>query len=142
MARSTNTSDQFLEHYGIPGMKWGKRSSKKATAPSKQVATPFPKNRPAKGVTDLSPKPIKQIPDVELRQRINRIQMETQYKDLTEGKSEAPKSKVKKSFENMEKGHKIVKNVMGVAKTAQTIHKFANSDLAKDIAKLLKDDDD
>lgn len=138
--------DQFLAHYGIPGMKWGKRSaksSKKSASSSKNAPTPFKKdpNRdppPAKGVTDLRPKHIKRISDAELNQRLNRIRMETQYKELTEGKSATPKSKAKDALEKLDKGHKAVQKVMTVAKTIQAIHKLANSDLVKDIAKALK----
>lgn len=144
MARVTDSSDQFLAHYGIPGMKWGKRGSKsKSTTAAKKSNTPYPRdpNReppPAKGVTDLRPKHIKRISDVELRQRLNRIQMETQYKELTEGKSSPDKSKAVEAYEKFEKGHKAVQKIMAIAKTAQAIHKFVNSDLVKDISKALK----
>lgn len=145
MARVTDPND-FLAHYGIPGMKWGKHKGKtnNASPTAMKTHTPFEKNPnrnppPAKGVTDLSPKHIKRISDVELRNRINRMQMETQYKQLTEGKSAPDKSKAKVAYENFEKGHTVVKQIMTVAKTAQAIHKFANSDMVKEIAKLLKD---
>jgi hypothetical protein len=131
----TDSGDQFLAHYGIPGMKWGRRSSKgsKGTASKpKSTATPFKKNPnqdppPAKGVTDLRPKHIKRISDVELRQRLNRIQMETQYKELTDGKSSAPKSKAADAYEKFEKGHSAVKKLLAVAKTAQSIYKLYDS---------------
>ena len=144
MAGIPNSSDQFLAHYGVKGMKWGKRKSKGAAMSKteflnpKSVATPFPKNRPTPGVTDLSPKPIKQISDTELRNRINRIQMETQYKQLTEPKTDNPKSKAKVIGENFDKGHKAVKKILDVGKTAQAVYKLANSDLVKEIAKSLK----
>lgn len=144
MERIADNSDRSLAHYGIPGMKWGKRRAKSnaKTSEPKKTQTPFLKdpNRnppPAKGVTDLSPKHIKRISDVELRQRLNRMQMETQYKELTEGKSAPDKSKSKQTLEKLDKGHKAVQKVMAVAKTAQAIHKFVNSDLAKDIAKMI-----
>lgn len=132
-------SDQFLSHYGVPGMKWGKRGSKssKSTASnSKNKPTPFKKDPtrdppPAKGVTDLRPKHVKRISDVELRQRINRIQMETQYKDLTEGKSNAPKSKLSKSIENFDKGHQSVQKIVNVIGTAQKIYKIYDSPMVR-----------
>lgn len=143
MARITDHGDHTLAHYGIPGMKWGKRRAKSSSEPAKKTATPFPKDPtrdppPAKGVTDLRPKHVKRISDTELRQRINRLQMETQYKDLTEGKSSPDKSKATQAYENFEKGHKAVQKIMAVAKTGQAIYKLVNSDMAKDIAKLLK----
>lgn len=154
MARITDPDD-FLAHYGIRGMKWGKRKNNASPAElsthttaklpgGKNAPTPFSKNPnkappPAKGVTDLSPKHIKRISDVELRNRINRMQMETQYKQLTEGKSAPDKSKAKIAYENFEKGHEVTKKVLAIAKTAQAIHKFANSEIVKDIAKLIKE---
>lgn len=139
MARVTDSSDQFLAHYGIPGMKWGKRSSKGSKSPaskSKNAPTPFKKNPnrdppPAKGVTDLRPKHVKRIPDAELRQRINRIQMETQYKELTEGKSAAPKSKTAEAYAKFEKGHTAVTKILAVATTAQKIYKLYNSPMVR-----------
>lgn len=144
----TDPTDRFLAHYGVKGMKWGVRRlskgrksvSKSEFLAPKPVATPFPKNRPTPGVTDLSPKPIKQISDVELRNRINRIQMETQYSQLTNPKVETPDSKFKKGYQNFEKGHDAVKKIINVGKTAQSIHKLAKSDLIKDIAAMLSDD--
>ena len=144
MAGIPNSSDQFLAHYGVKGMKWGKRKSKSASMSKteflnpKPVATPFPKKRPTPGVTDLSPKPIKQISDVELRNRINRIQMETQYKQLTDPKPVESKSKAKAIGENFDKGHKAVKKIIDVGKTAQAVYKLVNSDVVKDISKMLK----
>jgi hypothetical protein len=143
MARITDPND-FLIHYGIPGMKWGKHKAKanNASPSAMRTHTPFEKNPNkapplAKGVTDLRPKHIKRISDTELRNRINRMQMETQYKQLIEGKSAPDKSKAKVAYENFEKGHRVTQKVLAVAKTAQAIHKFANSELVKDISKLL-----
>lgn len=145
MARVTDPDD-FLIHYGIRGMKWGKRKGKtnNASPSAMQTHTPFVKdvnrNPPrVKGATDISPKHVNRMTDVELRNRIGRLQMETQYKQLTEGKSAPDKSKAKVAYENFEKGHDVTKKILGVAKTAQAIHKFATSDLVKEIAKQIKE---
>jgi hypothetical protein len=127
------------------GMKWGKRKTTNNASPTAmKTHTPFQKdpNRdppPAKGVTDLSPKHIKRISDVELRNRINRLQMETQYKQLTEGKTAPDKSKAKQAYEKFEKGHDAVKKIVAVGKTIQAIHKLATSDTVKQVAKLLNE---
>jgi hypothetical protein len=143
MARIPDSSDQFLAHYGIVGMKWGKRRAKSSTSSSsKNAPTPFKKdpNRdppPAKGVTDLRPKHVKRISDAELRQRLNRIQMETQYKDLIEGKSNnAPQSKAKKALNHVNKGHKAVIAILAVAGTAQKIYKLYNSPMVREMRGL------
>lgn len=145
MARITDPND-FLIHYGIMGMKWGKRKTTNNASPSAlQTHTPFSKNPdkdppPAKGVTDLSPKHIKRISDTELRNRINRLQMETQYKQLIEGKTAPDKSKAKVAYENFEKGHKATQKVLAVAKTIQAIHKLYNSDMIQDLLGNEKND--
>lgn len=144
MAGSPNSSDQFLAHYGIKGMKWGKRKTKNNASPSAmKTHTPFVKNPNqapprVKGATDIRPKHVNRMSDQELRNRINRIQMETQYKQLTEPKTEATKSNFQKGYENFEKGHKAVKSILAVGKTAQAIHKLATSEMVKEIAKSLK----
>lgn len=57
--------DNILEHFGVKGQKWGVRRSQK------QLAR-------ASGKTDP-----KTLSDAELRSRLNRMQMEKQYKELT-----------------------------------------------------------
>lgn len=57
-----------LHHYGVPGMKWGKRRGKSSSGGSGK-----------KNKEDIS-----KISDTELRQRINRIQMERQYAQLNQ----------------------------------------------------------
>lgn len=143
MARITNPDD-FLIHYGVPGMKWGKRkgASHNASPSAMKTHTPFEKNPnknppPAKGVTDLSPKHVKRISDVELRNRINRIQMETQYKQLTEGKTDnGTQSKAKIALHHVNKGHKAVIAILAVAGTAQKIYKLYNSPMVREMRGL------
>lgn len=55
---------EFLEHYGVKGMKWGvrrKRSSERVTAADRA----------------------RKMSDDELRSAVNRLQMEKQYRDLS-----------------------------------------------------------
>lgn len=139
MARVEDHGDHTLAHYGIPGMRWGKRKSQAALPSNMPTHTPFkkpssgvPREPPlAKGVTDLSPKHIKRISDTELRNRINRIQMETQYSQLMGGSGGSAGTKVKTAYAKFEKGHKVVNNILAVVGTAQKIYKLANSDMVR-----------
>jgi hypothetical protein len=147
MAGVANPSDQFLAHYGVPGMKWGRRKAKNNASPSAmKTHTPFTKNPNqapprVKGATDIRPKHVNRMSDVELRNRINRIQMETQYKQLVEPKTAESKSKFQTGYDNFEKGHTAVKKIIAVGKTVQAIHKLYNSELVKDIRKMMTEED-
>lgn len=57
-----------LYHYGVLGMKWGKRKARPVSEDYKR----------AHSKTKIS-----EMSDAELRSRNNRLQMEKQYKDLT-----------------------------------------------------------
>ena len=79
--------DYALIHTGIFGMKWGFRKAKKNTT-SKKVPTKFAKTPTVK-------KSIKEMSDTEMRDTINRMQMEKQYKDLIKSEHQAEVSKGK-----------------------------------------------
>ena len=87
-----------LKHVGVKGMKWGVRrpvgkdgrvvrtgvapgtkttSAKKSSAPAKKTA---PEKKPASSSTTSKPKP---LTDEQLRQRVQRMQLEAQYAQLS-----------------------------------------------------------
>ena len=66
--------DDFFEHFGVKGMRWGVRRNRNNTTTRQSLS-------PKKEQTDLS-----KMSDAELRTRINRIQMERQYRELTSPK--------------------------------------------------------
>ncbi len=68
MSQMDNTIDSFIEHYGVKGMQWGVRRSKRQLARSSGKS---------------STKSVKSMSDDELRKVLNRMQMEKQYKSLT-----------------------------------------------------------
>ena len=74
--------DDFLQHYGVLGMKWGKRKVRstissnkkpKSTTITKPKQTPKPKSKPTK----------RRLSDAELRAVVNRMRLEREYADLT-----------------------------------------------------------
>lgn len=73
--------DDFLQHYGVLGMKWGKRKARSNVSSNKK-----PKN--TKNTTKPKPKPKPEPPqrrlsDAELRAAVNRMRLEREYADLT-----------------------------------------------------------
>ena len=74
--------DDFLQHYGVLGMKWGKRKARstvssnkkpKSTTITKPKQTPKPKSKPTQ----------RRLTDAELRAVVNRMRLEREYADLT-----------------------------------------------------------
>ena len=70
--------DDFLQHYGVLGMKWGHRKARSTVSSNK-------KPKSTKNTTTSKPKPKpkqRQLSDEELRAVINRMRLEREYADL------------------------------------------------------------
>lgn len=70
--------DDFLQHYGVLGMKWGHRKARSNISSNK-------KPKSTKNTTTSKPKPKpkqRQLSDEELRAVINRMRLEREYADL------------------------------------------------------------
>ena len=72
--------DDFLQHYGVLGMKWGRRKARSTSSSNK-------KPKSTKNTTTSKPKPKpkptqRELSDEELRAVINRMRLEREYADL------------------------------------------------------------
>lgn len=87
-----NYYDNELYHHGIKGMKWGVRRTPAQLG-----------HKPSKLTTSQRKSEMKKMSDTELRNRINRIQMEKQYMQLTAPEVSAGKKFVKDVLVNAAK---------------------------------------
>lgn len=117
----TNT----LKHYGILGMKWGIRrfQNKDGTltpAGKKRYRERYKTDKYHKDYKRAhSPKSVKYMSDNELRRRLNRLQMERQYSQLSS-------SSVSKGREYVEKIIKAGTTIATATTTALTLYNNIN----------------
>ena len=96
VANDIRPDEEHLEQHGVKGMKWGVRKRRSASVDkaksqpsttakeSRQVQRTSDRSRGAGKANSFAQKPqIRRMSDAELRNRLNRLQMEKQYKELT-----------------------------------------------------------
>ena len=94
-----------LEHHGILGMKWGVRRTPAQLTRARGRSTTDESHEDYKK-THTS-KSIKSMSDAELRNRLNRLQMERQYSQLSES--------------NVSKGKEYAQKIMKAGTTVATV---------------------
>ena len=111
------TKQDVLKHFGILGMKWGKRKAKKATI------KPFKRERVSEDYSTkelLKKKKLPTLTNAEIKRITERLQLERQFKELTK--------------EQMSPGKKFVMDILqNVAKEAATnfIKKHVNKAISR-----------
>lgn len=109
-----NRTENFIKHYGVPGMKWGvrkdgKRGGRKAT--SNEAST---------------------LTNKELKKRVSRLEMEKKYIELTAKRGALAESS---TSEAVRKGAGVVASVVGPpAKGA--VQEYARGEFTKAITKM------
>lgn len=101
--------DKSLCHFGVKGMRWGVRRSQSQLGQTGQLRS--------------DSKEIESMSDQELRNRINRLQMERQYTQLTQKEKSA--------------GRKFVESVLKNA-AQQTASKYISKYMDKGVRSALK----
>lgn len=112
--------EEMLEHHGIKGQKWGVRRYQNKdgsrTAAGKKREQSRSEDPAHEDYTKAhSGKSVKNMSDVELRNRLNRLQMEKQYSQLTSSDTNKGKEFVSKSL-------KVATGVATATSTALTIY--------------------
>lgn len=111
-------ASNFLAHYGVKGMRWGKRKS----APDDE-----PASKDHEKSRELIKRSTKSLSNEEIQTINTRLQLERSYGELASQKSV------------IQKGNKKAKDYLAVANTAQSIYTFANSPMVKQGLSLAKD---
>lgn len=104
-----NNTEDFLAHYGVRGMKWGRRMSRS----SDNLATGLLRRKPASSLSDA-----------ELKQAISRMNLEKQYRDLN------PRG--------LSKANKVVLGIIALGTTVNSVISFKNSPFGQSIVKGVK----
>jgi 2'-5' RNA ligase len=120
-----------LNHYGVKGMHWGVRKAESSGGSSAPTPKSAPKPRvsaDAKAVENAFGKINRGGTDAlsnhELQGLVTRLNLEQQYERLTSSPSAQQKNA-------LDQGHSAVKQMLGIGKTINDVHKFMNSPAGK-----------
>lgn len=89
---SEKAGEDFLAHYGVLGMKWGRRknSSGSYTTTGRKAKNKY-ESKDSKAVRKLRKKKLNQLSNDELKKLNNRLQLEKQFKELKRSDTSAGK---------------------------------------------------
>lgn len=103
--------EDFLEHFGIKGMKWGHRNTKRTRTPSSEDSTI---------ARDIRKKPARTLTNKELKDANQRTKLETEFRRMNPTK--------------VQKGHATAKALLAIAGVSTlSIPAIMNSNIHKKV---------
>lgn len=114
---ATPDVENFLAHYGVPGMKWGRRRSDAQLAKARESRS-SDANEAYEAKAKAKKSGVGSLSNNELQKVNTRMNLERQYKDLT--------------TKDKTTGMQYVDRTIKAGKKANEIYKLANSPLVKD----------
>lgn len=109
-------TDEFLAHYGVKGMKWGVRRTEKQLRFASDEAREAHSLKKRKAV---------ELTNAELKRVNERLKLEQTYASLT------------KTPSKLERGQKILKDLLGLSKTMGEVQKALDSPAFKQIKETM-----
>lgn len=87
--------NNYLQHYGILGMRWGVRRARPKSSSGSRFSRKSYKNSKELKKKPVEPKKktIKDLSDNELRSKINRLELEKRYKELSGSDKQSSRGK-------------------------------------------------
>jgi len=119
--------NDFLQHYGTKGMKWGVRKADNSSGSSSSTPASSDANLASATQTKINTGGVKTVSNQELQHLVNRLNLEKQYSQL---------QATNKS--DIQRGHKVVKDILQAGKTIEDVRKFMNSPTGKILKNTLK----
>lgn len=86
--------DNFFEHHGVKGMKWGVRRKRKGSGSSDKGAS-------LRGTKKKEKEDISKLSNEELQKRVSRMNLERQYSALQKERRDASKSSARKAADEV-----------------------------------------
>lgn len=111
---TTVRSDAFLAHYGVPGMRWGKRKS--SSGDSGKTTSKAPKSEDHETARALMKKSPSQMSNSDLKKLNERLQLERSYTEL-----------MAKQGSSVGRGRTYVRNTLDVTKTVGDVAKLVTT---------------
>lgn len=118
--------DEILQHYGVVGMKWGRRKATELKTRRTEVKTQKKVNKQRKRDYETRYK----LSDNELRNRVNRMQLESNYARLIAEQSVSSRKRAQGYVDSMKvanQGLNEVRKFNKTTKASKRVAKFAAS---------------